>query len=252
MDMMDTHYPTVDVPATPEYILSILQEICDLSHELDGYPQEDSKLTFQTTMDEIWGVIFPETSILWSEYASDMNRLWRTNCTNQEWKSVLASDSTLGELCRIVAERTTRPKILPAKLLGRECKTAGAFLTVRSMLRDAGADVGKIAPSTPLAEYTRRHPDVFMNILPRVTPGVIRNIEFRSSAVSPIIAVVILIGVIGTLVGLATGTLILKLTLCIACFAVIPLIIISQYVPYRSVKIDDLQTFRDLAVAMSR
>jgi hypothetical protein len=49
-----------------------------------------------------------------------------------------AEAPTLRELCEFIAQASVRPSIEPVSIMGTTCLNAGAFLAIRSLLRDAG------------------------------------------------------------------------------------------------------------------
>ena len=85
-------------------------------------------------------------------------RFGASRARDHEWHAVLEPPRfrRLAEVCQLIASRAARPVIRPSRLLGSTCGPAGAFLTIRSLLHEAGAPADEIAPSTPLAHFTRR------------------------------------------------------------------------------------------------
>ncbi len=77
------------------------------------------------------------------------------------WFANLPPERTVGDFCQAVASLTEVPVIEPVTILGTPCETAGAFLTLRQMLADDGADVSDIGPSSDLKAAVVEHPDVF-------------------------------------------------------------------------------------------
>jgi hypothetical protein len=66
------------------------------------------------------------------------------------------------------------------RILGGTCYSAGAFLAIRSLLREAGADVDSVMPSTPLAVYTRHHLDAFLGPISRLAPNAIPAVQIST------------------------------------------------------------------------
>lgn len=170
---MDAKYPTIDEPATKEYVLSVFRAVDqqNFAERFDD-PDEIGELTFDTTISD-WKDAWDYDLMLTSEFGRSLNRWWKIDCTTTEWRRVLkpAGQKRLGDLCELIASHTARPRIRPAHLLGRECDEAGAFLTIRSLLADAGADPHAITPSTPLVEFTRRHAATFFGPISNLAPG---------------------------------------------------------------------------------
>ena len=84
---------------------------------------------------------------------------------------------TLRELCEFYATRAEARAIDPVTVLGRPCLSAGAFLSVRTMLAEAGADVSRLAPSSPLGPYLRKHFMIFARDISKLSPGTFPRIE---------------------------------------------------------------------------
>jgi len=78
-----------------------------------------------------------------------------------EWWAAWTPDHTVGELCENLATGTCVPVLEPATVLGTRCETAGAFLTLKRMLADNGADVSDLGPSSEVKPYLDARPDVF-------------------------------------------------------------------------------------------
>jgi hypothetical protein len=168
---MQSSYPVLEEPATPHYVLAVLRDWHLQACALDEADPEVT-LSFECSVDE-WRNAHLDDSLGWHEWAAGQNQLWGIECPDAEWREVLTPrrNKTLHGVCELIARHATRPRIRPACLLGARCETAGAFLTVRSLLHQAGADAAEIAPSTPLAAYTRRHPEVFVWQVSRLAPG---------------------------------------------------------------------------------
>lgn len=166
---MEVDYPIEHVPATPEYVLHSLNEY--QSPLLTG-----GTLTFDSTISE-WDdlCIFDD----WRSIAGMLNALWAIDVPLRQWRAVLIPERqrTLRDVCELIARHAKRPMVRPASIMGAQCLSAGAFLTIRSMLHDAGAAVEHIAPSTALAAYTRRYYHVFAGPISRLAPGALQRVE---------------------------------------------------------------------------
>jgi hypothetical protein len=108
-----------------------------------------------------------------------------------------APQQTLRDLCQFLATRIEVPAIEPFTILGKPRQSAGAFLTIRTILAQAGADVSRLAPSSPLGPYLRNHFMVFARDISKLSPGRFPRIEeperptISLKWVSVIIAVVV-------------------------------------------------------------
>jgi hypothetical protein len=124
-----------------------------------------------------------------------------TGPLSEEWWETVVDFGTVAGLCRALAEFVEVPVIDPVPVLGRPCPAAGAFLLVRRILADAGADVSRLRPSSPLMPYVWLWPDVFRWHLPRVAPGRVPEVRFLNHRLTRRILGVVL-GVGGLLFGL--------------------------------------------------
>jgi hypothetical protein len=97
-----------------------------------------------------------------------------------EWWQRVWEFGTVRGLCLALAQFVEVPVIEPVVILGRPCRSAGAFLTIRALLARAGADVSELRPSTPLLPYVWLWPGVFRWVLPRMAPGRIPEVRFQN------------------------------------------------------------------------
>lgn len=249
---MNPNYPPIDEPASPDYVLSVLQ---DEHRQRCAYDPESVRslvLSFETTVQE-----WREACDLlgWRAIASAFNATWHLTCSDSEWYDVLepANQRRLRDVCQLIAARVTRPAIRPARLLGTTCASAGAFLTIRSLLSDAGAPADEITPSTPLAPYTRQFTEVFLGPISRLAPGALPPVRIRG----PVARTVGLAGLVLGLAGLAVDRYLFTFWLTIASVALFAAsYALVWYAAKRmlpeSVTFGDLRTFGDLAHVVRR
>lgn len=248
---MDPHYPTLSEPATPEYVLAVLQDQHRQSAQFDPEVDPGAVLSFETTIQE-----WREACDLldWKTLGRAHNEWWKIDCADDEWESVLvpASEKRLAGVCELIASRASRPSVRAARILGTDCLTAGAFLTIRSLLADAGASPDEIAPSAPLLPFTRRYCRVFLEEISRLAPGALPPVKVRTPvydagiwgmAVGWACAVIGLVGsrVWGDLIGLEYAGVLLFLISYVCIWT------IARHILPSSVEFGDLKTFRDLA-----
>jgi hypothetical protein len=257
---MQSSYPVLDEPATPDYVLAVLR---DWHRQASAVDEADGEvnLSFETSVDE-WRWAYLADIFNWREWAQGQNQLWGIECPDAEWREVLTPPrlKRLHGVCELIARYARRPRIRPACLFGKTCETAGAFLTIRSLLDEAGADAEKIAPSTPLASYTRRYPGVFAWEVSRLSPGVMPPLRVQGPwlkdfggyglamplALLPLAAAAYLLGLMLPCQLLVAGSgLGFLVWMLMAWFG-------HCYLLPRSVEIGDLRTFRDLARVLVR
>ena len=141
---MDIHYPTAETPASPEYVLSVIRDMHRQQAQFDGEVDGEAILTFGTTVAD-WREACDLVG--WRQLGQALNSIWGVEASSAQWKAVLEPeyDKRLSDVCEFLSQRVSRPQIRAACLLGRPCATAGAFLTVRSLLHEAGAGMPAIS-----------------------------------------------------------------------------------------------------------
>jgi len=242
---MNENYPPTFVDATADDILAALRDM--YRHDPDVDP--NLLLTRDSTIAE-----WREACDLlpWAEVAEAMNASWSVSIPMEEWREVLepAKRRRLGGVCDLLARHAKTPRVRPARILGSVCATAGAFLTIRSILVEAGADVSDVAPSTLLHEYTRCYPVVFVERVSRLAPGALPRLKMRAPVQKGLL-VGAMIGAVGLLVGRCADLPVL--TLCSGLAALLCYLgtwTIGQLFLPASVEFEGLRTFRDLSVAI--
>jgi hypothetical protein len=152
-----THdYPVERVPATPEYVLAVIDTAFRTWSELNRVSYEPIPPTLEMTVEawlkqfgSMWRLAFRANCAEW------LNTLFDLDLPDDEWERFLLWNNrvNMSDLCQFVASQLkTREVIRPWQSLMGECRPAGAFLTFKSMLAAAGTDVSDFAPSTPLAD----------------------------------------------------------------------------------------------------
>ena len=250
---MDTHYPTIDQPATPDYVLAIFNEVSRQQYCGCWGSYQPDELSFDSTVQDLVEALewfeWPEGP----EFGRACNRFFRIDCSGAEWEAVSkpANEKRLAGVCELIARHARRQVIRPARLLGRTCTSAGAFLAIRSLLQEAGANAAEIAPSTLLAPYTRRYVMQFMGPISWLAPGALPIARIRQ----PLYDAGLLCYPVGgalAIIGSCSGPSLLMVAGCLMCIASIPLTWIAArcMLPSR-VEFGELRTFRDLAKAIT-
>jgi len=247
---VDVHYPTIDEPATPEYVLAVFRDMHRQQCQYDPGADKGAVLTFTTTVAE-WR---DACDLLgWRQLGHASNQEWGIACTDAEWRAVFepAGQKRLSDVCQLIARRAPRPVVRPSRLLGSTCAPAGAFLTIRSLLHEAGVPAAEIAPSTPLAPFTRRFAEVFLGPVSHLAPGTLPLVRIRTPVYDAAIWG-ILVAVVSLLVGFCSGMHLLTVFGVVSfasCYA------LTWYAARcllpASVEFGALRTFRDLAVVVA-
>jgi len=179
-------------PITPEEVLEGLR---DLFARASGLPRERAEEFVRN-----------DTELLDLVAVDGLNPItvemyFGTEHLSEEWWQRVVEFGTVGGLCHALARFVEVPAIEPMIVMGRPCPAAGAFLVVRRILADAGADVSDVRPSTPLLPYLWLWPDVFRWRLPRLAPGRVPDVRFLNQRLTRRILGVVL-GVAGLMFGL--------------------------------------------------
>lgn len=165
-------------PATPEYVLGVLREwhrIAAAANEADP----SVVLTSETPLWEWEDALLIES---WERGGLQraMNKMWEVKITLKEWQQ-LDADSTLGDLCRLIATQARRPILRAWRRPVGECRAAGAFLTIRSILLSRGVRPHEVTPSSPILTVPTRHLNaLFRKELIRLAPGRLPPSDRRS------------------------------------------------------------------------
>ncbi len=161
---------------TPDEVLAVLAEFRRVQVE-HGDALADPPVAFENTIADWDDAGLNEYfTTRWRGIAGCMNRLFEIDIPLAEWRAAIqpARSKTLRSLCELVSSHATVPVSMPMKFFGRECAEAGAFLTLRGMLQEAGADVSRLAPSTAISAAARTSlPYVFLPLI-RQAPSVLR------------------------------------------------------------------------------
>ena len=116
--------------------------------------------------------------------ANHLNELFNLRLTYVQWREALTPRSrrTLRELSDFIAsQRLTIPRIEPVTIMGSTSLAAGVFLVIRKVLRDAGADVSDLRPSSPLKPYLMSHARPLVEAMSKIAPGRLPPLEIDDS-----------------------------------------------------------------------
>lgn len=244
--------PVTYVPASPDYVLSVfcdeLRQYSQLPEGVDG----NLKLSFETTIAE-WRAALD--LLPWRELAHGMNQYWKIDCSDEQWQAVLEPEreKRLVDVCELIAQYAVRAVVQPVSIASSSCRTAGAFLAIRSILVEAGAQASEIGPSTPLAPFTRRYAQQFLGAISQLAPGTLPLVHCRLPPVyyAGLISIIlgsVLLG-IGSHGGIILGWL-MGTVLFVGGF------LFTENSPrwllYDSVEFGELRTFRDMAEVVAK
>ncbi|MDF1743503.1 MAG: hypothetical protein P1V19_07380 [Gimesia sp.] len=240
---MEIQYPTVEIPATPEYVLSVLLDRETLEWNNDSLSQvgvtldSSIEVLYETCGFYTFDDIFYSTLICFDLEFSDWFGALRS-----------AEGDTVRDFCELIAARITMPKITLSSFCGRTCRPASVFLTIRSMMHDAGVDVADVAPSTPLKEYTRKNLELFLGPIAKLSPGSLPDFDiddrgfFSLECLKALWHIPTLVGFF--VMGSSPGYFIFTISILLFLYLLVE---VDSNDKYASVQIGELRTFRDLA-----
>lgn len=84
--------------------------------------------------------------------------LFGSEISDEDWQGAVEprNDRTVRDVCEVIARSIRVPIVPTVSVFGTTCRKAGAFLLIKKLMSDAGADVSKLAPSTPLSKFSKR------------------------------------------------------------------------------------------------
>jgi hypothetical protein len=158
------------VAASPEFIHATIADQYRLQCGYDPEAEPDLEISFETTVAEWRNAC---DLVGWEEVGRGLNEEYGINVHRDRWFSVLepASQRRLRGVCELIASEAMVVVVRPASVLGGKCLKAGVFLTIRTLLAQAGADVGDVRPSTPVHRFLPRYLGVFVGPVSRLAPG---------------------------------------------------------------------------------
>jgi hypothetical protein len=241
--------PAASTPATPGYILAVTRDAYRQQCQYDPEAEPDVELTFETTIAE-WRDACDLVD--WRRLGHALDSQWKLGRSVAAWRAVLepAEERTLGGVCEMIAQGAMRPSIEPLSIMGRTCFPAGAFLAIRSMLRDAGADVGSVRPSTPIAEFARHHLGVFLGPISWLAPDALPAVRM-STPWYDLSSAGFLLGLLVVFAGWFVSPLVMAIGAILALTSWAGNWITARYVPPSEVEFGSLRTFGDLARAVA-
>ena len=246
---MNASFPPQAVEATPDYVLSVIVDNHRQQCQFDPETDPTALLKLDTTVAE-WR--FACDLVAWKQLGRALNHCWTIDCTDEQWRAVLHPPRahTLSEVCNLIAAHATRPVIRSITMLGKPCDTAGAFLTVRHLLSQAGADGDNIAPSTSLSPFLREFPFVFLGPVSQLAPGALPPLKIRKSFYNAAVAgfaISLLLVFVNAIVGRPEWSVLFGLSAIISYV----LICVAASCRPESVEFGNLKTFRDLACVLA-
>lgn len=172
--MKNTTFPPTR-PATPEDLLAIFRDQYRFQLEYDPEAEPDYEIEFGLTVRDWTNAC---DSIRPSELGPALGKEFGIKATWDDWRQVLEPEKerTLRDVCDFISTRGGRIATAESfPIFGCECGTAGAFIAIRSMLKEHGVDVAGLRPSSSVNEFIKNNNwhGALMNIMCHLAPGVL-------------------------------------------------------------------------------
>jgi hypothetical protein len=237
-------YPVQKMPATPEYILAVMQDNYRQQCQFDPEVEKGVLLTFDSTVQE-----WREACDLhgWRRLAKAMNDWFKAEFSDAQWKTVLepAKEKKLRGVCELLATKANRIEIKPFR---NQCINAGIFLTIRSLLKNAGVKE-VIKPSTPIAPFCRNDVALFLSEIAKIEPGALPPFKIYNRLYDYSLWA-FLLGLVICGIGSFLSPL---LTIFGVCFTGLAYAVIWKAAKSRPQKVEfgSIKTFRDLTLRIA-
>lgn len=172
----------IEEPLTPEMVLAILRDSYNQQCQYDPEAEPGMELSFETTIEE-WRCACD--LVEWKPLSKAMNKWFQIDLTEEQWKEVLepAEIKNLLGVCKLISSTATRPAVLPLNIFGSSCLEAGAFVTLRTALANAGIPVESLHPSTQLHPWLLKYWKEFSDIVGKIAPEALPPVEIEEAAI---------------------------------------------------------------------
>ena len=155
---------------TSKELFEIFKEQHRLFSPLDPVADEYYILKRET---KIWELQEAQDLLPWDKYGDFLNQMFKIQVPRKNWKTILESENTLGNLCDFLSTVAKKEIHKPITILGKECLSASIFLTLKNNLKNKGVNVENLKPSTNIAEFI----DINKNFSPVMEEATITGVE---------------------------------------------------------------------------
>lgn len=169
-------------PATPDDVLAVFRDWYRFQLEYDPEAEPDYIIEFGLTVSD-WtnacDLVRP------SKLGAALGKEFGVEAARNDWRQVLepGKGRTLRDVCEFISGRGGRVATAESfRIFGCESGTAGAFIAIRSMLKEHGVDVAGLRPSSSVNEFVKNNKwhGVLMNIMCHLAPGVLPDAVQRA------------------------------------------------------------------------
>lgn len=246
-------------PMSKQDVLDTIRDTYRFSERLDEAAERGVNLTFETTVEELLDAFDWEKP---HALGTLLNAWFDVRIDALDWRATLepVRVATLGDVCELVASQAQKPAIEPFSVCGTECRSAGAFLAIRSALAREGVPVDGLLPSTLVAPVARAHLEAFIRALGRIAPNTLPLPEVTYKLAHRVAVRLFWAGAVSLLASLATLSpripnwisprLMLLALGCMLVGVLMNLLLARD--PFRTFSFPGVTSFRDLTEAVIR
>lgn len=185
---------------TSDEAFAILQGLFDIAVvNYEAVPTDE--ITLNTRIHDMYW-LGDDMSFGASGKAGVLEPLFGIKVPMREWRKAISPGrkKTVADLCNFLAAHALVPVIPTPSILGRPCRAAGAFFTVRQMLENTGAITSDLAPSSSLADFSNVGIPKIWNELIKLAPCLLGRIRWEGHWDLPFALLAILF-IFSTIVG---------------------------------------------------
>ncbi|MCG8094423.1 MAG: hypothetical protein JAZ17_12520 [Candidatus Thiodiazotropha endolucinida] len=245
----------VEEPFSAEVVLGVIRDSHLQQCQYDPEAEPEADLSFNSTIEE-WR--YACDLVAWKPLGRAMNKWFQINHTDEEWYKVLepSEKQTLFGVCNLIASTAKRPAIVPLQIFGNKCLDAGAFVALRTSLKNSGVPISSLKPSTQLHPWLLQYWGELSDAVGKLAPGVLPPVDIEETFIQRLSYWLVGLGILFWLVTLLTslfwehdGINSIAVTLFTSGF--ILMIVTSRMKPKR-VCFDKLETFGDVCRLISK
>ncbi|KZS39512.1 hypothetical protein AWE51_25685 [Aquimarina aggregata] len=168
-----------------EDILEIIISSYQFQAEFDPMVGKEMEPNFKTTIFE-WRDICDliEPNKLAQVYYKNFNL--KTPISELEQLFTDEDKNTLSDFCEYISKHSEKQNIEPIKLLGQNCQTASIFRTLKQNLKEKGADISELKPSSEINPFFLKYGGLLVDEVNRIAPGTMSEFEFKANKLSRI------------------------------------------------------------------
>ena len=166
-------------------ILEIIISSYHFQTEFDPVVIKGMEPNFETTIFE-WRDICDllEAKELAKVYHESFNL--KTPISELEYLLIEEDKNTISDFCEYISKNAERQNIKPIKILGQNCQTASIFRTLKHNLKEKGADISELKPSSKITPFFLKYNWLLVDEVNKIAPGTMSQFEFKANKFSRI------------------------------------------------------------------